>query len=1311
MNVTLPEYQSVIYQLRFLETINEKDFYDWRTQKGVEFYQDTGQFPYFYDPTKSNRPEELTREITEEEWDKINFEAEFGLLSEEEKKKKIEEWMLSAEEKERFAALIPTASLQYIPEEPTTKPIGEEIERGYQYGTGFGQATWEWQKRHVPEEFREFDIEKPGLLPTAKKGVIPTIGEAILGKEELLPEERAWHLVGVDPDGKEIWMKETPYHIFMGKMPEGDQSEKLLGNLTSDRDKLDEGLNLTKQNITDINTNIDILEASDQNVWLIDTDGDGKKEQFTRDEAVTYLKEQLRDQEAIKRDITTDLGEVNRQINVMTNVGNIGWGVRETKDGGWETFQEDIEKQYEEIYGKGKGKTDIVKMLSPLTAVGEVTRVAGKVLETDMPSYAWHSIIYGDFGMTQLGGEAWSLVTGDPKHKRAAMRDVKWEGVAHEYGKLRTRRLGGTVQMYEMKKYLTSPAAQTVYIVVGTWGIGKAVKPLFAGIKGTKLGTKLTMFATKKLGQPLKGMVIGAVKASKISFKVGAKTYFPVTRGIMYGGLAGFEIYQMGKMWKEDPARAPGRITQHLFRTGLGLAAFYKGYTAGKPMKVPGRPITPTAKVIYQGTTTRPLSTQIRQSLGAVKTTITGKLWKYPRITGQLYRGVGRITDVGRGISTKVGYMAKKVAVGIKVEAKVKAIDLKYWKRRVWHKYPTVRVTTGRLKDIGLRIKTEFKLRPGLKRFKTIVGKKEGVWEEVYPKDFKRWQVLAGRKGKFRELAVQKLESKDVQIMLREIMTHKGAKPDIYQFDFKGKFDVTDAFGDITFVRRGMKVTAKGFTIVEKEIIFYKDIKGKVRMLVRPGRTFTYGAGIVEQPPVGRLVKKEFGKVFDITGVTQEIQTKGLLDVTQPHRPFLFKGVGITKMRTGEITYSVGKGYYRPDWVVGKKTYVTTTEFGQQLKRVTTPIGVVKYKGVDFAKEITEVREAIGGQFVFKARYTPPPGFERGYARIYGDIALIRKDTAPIQTMVATKLPEIGLIKSDIATASLVIGPGDVSRIAQSITVGVPTGVTGAMELPPGIAIIGGKARFVEQVARETFVPVGAVAGILGQKVRTEYKTREILEPITKQDIEKVTKKDIELVAKPVTGLKTKVGMEYDFRPITQTITGQKVEQILQQEQLKLTKPLTAPKLDLDLVSEAVVIPVVTPTVPPPPPPVPPPPIPREDYVEEFVEKIIPKKKIKKVKLKKPIKEAEPIVLAQPFRVMESQIKYGVATHPESTAELFELGRKRGWDIPTVELVEEEIGLRKPKKKIFDWEIGKNVKTTLVKTKKRKKIRFKKKVY
>jgi hypothetical protein len=155
-------------------------------------------------------------------------------------------------------------------------------------------------------------------------------------------------------------------------------------------------------------------------------------------------------------------------------------------------------------------------------------------------------------------------------------------------------------------------------------------------------------------------------------------------------------------------------------------------------------------------------------------------------------------------------------------------------------------------------------------------------------------------------------------------------------------------------------------------------------------------------------------------------------------------------------------------------------------------------------------------------------------------------------------------------------------------------------------------------------------------------------------------------------------------------------QQALKQAQALATAPLVIPGL-------MPVTPVTTTptkiTPPTPKPPIPKPPVipkkPGESGWEEAKEglKIKPRKIIgSQVDLLKPK------VLASPFLAMESQIKFGKATHPKTTSGLLHKGIKTGFKIPTVELVGEALGKKKAKKPKFDWRLGENVKPTIKKS-------------
>ena len=133
----------------------------------------------------------------------------------------------------------------------------------------------------------------------------------------------------------------------------------------------------------------------------------------------------------------------------------------------------------------------------------------------------------------------------------------------------------------------------------------------------------------------------------------------------------------------------------------------------------------------------------------------------------------------------------------------------------------------------------------------------------------------------------------------------------------------------------------------------------------------------------------------------------------------------------------------------------------------------------------------------------------------------------------------------------------------------------------------------------------------------------------------------------------------------------------------------SAQKQDLELAQvqelalETVTTPsIITPTVitptSPPPPVTPPPPLLLGG--DEAYGKRKGKKKKKRYKSwfgRPQGKVMLKTVLADPFKVSESQAKFGSATHPRPTKEIWTIGKKTWWRIPTVELMKEKKGKNK----------------------------------
>jgi hypothetical protein len=116
-----------------------------------------------------------------------------------------------------------------------------------------------------------------------------------------------------------------------------------------------------------------------------------------------------------------------------------------------------------------------------------------------------------------------------------------------------------------------------------------------------------------------------------------------------------------------------------------------------------------------------------------------------------------------------------------------------------------------------------------------------------------------------------------------------------------------------------------------------------------------------------------------------------------------------------------------------------------------------------------------------------------------------------------------------------------------------------------------------------------------------------------------------------------------------------------------------AKKLSLKTVLESAfqTISIKEPTPPEPVPPVPPPIFPTRGEKKKYIKtpRLKRKRRIKLGKPKKPIKKT---VFAGFWKVQESLIKYGKATHPRPTKKIWKMGERLGWRIPTVELIKEK---------------------------------------
>lgn len=71
--------------------------------------------------------------------------------------------------------------------------------------------------------------------------------------------------------------------------------------------------------------------------------------------------------------------------------------------------------------------------------------------------------------------------------------------------------------------------------------------------------------------------------------------------------------------------------------------------------------------------------------------------------------------------------------------------------------------------------------------------------------------------------------------------------------------------------------------------------------------------------------------------------------------------------------------------------------------------------------------------------------------------------------------------------------------------------------------------------------------------------------------------------------------------------------------------------------------------------------------------------------MKKTKEKGTLILMADPFSVQHSQVKFGKATHPKVTRKLWRMARRKGYKIPTVELIKEAKKKKKEKRIKWKW--------------------------
>jgi len=1346
IGITHQQLASKVYERDVLGITSGKQFQSWIQDKGVQHFEETGDYPFFFKPEEVSPPE--GSKISDKEYDRIQFLTSYDDDYDKEEAKedyalsiykslrKSESNPLKIDISDDYIQDAPKSFKQKIMSEvssrgmPVTEISDEEWDKIYttfqfekQSGnkishekmgehvlsqfskpisvtttiaadaesskmqklmeaTGSGSQVQEMSQaqflsspyaggtsapKYIPghSEYKMEQFKETGLIDTphglvsgkgltfeqlqtdigTSKGIFYEWSGGVSG--ESMREQKS-HYIMRDDEGKPIHLPETKPHIYYDYNPKADESENVVEDLKGTKSEFVEGVSTTKENISKIESHLEDLSVYPYKNVQYDIDRDEELENVSRKRVIGDLESSLSSQQMTLSKLQSGKGEVQQQLSAIGRATDIGYGVKKTDEGGWKI----IEPTTEEVYEHVKGSKDVT--------IGD-------------------QIIQGDFGIDSIFAGGATLITGDDKYWEATQKDIMERSLSAEYNVERTEKAGGSRAFAGSMNVLGSPAAQTVGITLGTFGagalVGSGAKAGKLALKGTRVGGKLTRFGAK-----------AASKLPKHTFKVAT-----------YGALGAMEAHHVSKTLSEEGYSAPGKLGTHALRFGLGWGAFGKGLKAGygKPISTSGK----ASKVIDS----KPSMTSRFKS--GVKSSVekTGDyMWaKHPKLTGNLKAISGRAKDVVR----QTGFNIKTGARQLKVGGK-QFVKRQYYK--LWSKSPSIQKLE---KGIRADIST-VRSSPKYQGLKSAFTKSDsGVKVELPDEELQTWHNLPNKSGKMRSLNTQFVGSDDTEILAQSLLKNKGLKPDVVSFRFKSSLQVTDDLASGAKITRNLGAEGKGFSLVKKEMVIWRDATGKPRMIIRPsGNVESFGVSSVKTPTAGRFTKSSSTKVFDFASRSSVRDIPGLQNIDDTNQYFEYLTATKSQSRaTGGVTKSIGYGSYRP---VDKAT-VTLESFKDTSSTMLSGKNFnLKTSQLNLNKSFGIVKEGRGGVVAVKGTYSPPKGFDKAGFQIKGKMITL-SDDAPVLAQYSTSPSKSynpdSLIQNVEASQSLVAPTGQraIERgIGESIVSGIGD-VAGQAAAQPFAVNIPKSAFSLSKTSTKTLSgsSIGGLLATSDYELKSEIKQREdkkleIRRRLQPQEVStfkttyKANKERFDSRVQPVfdtaLSMDMKVGQREDLRLGTETILDLKQSQ-MQKQKLRLRHKM---KLNLDSPVPSPNINIPIPTVPSPTPV--PPPVVIDDDPFERMQKRQPDMDISfGLKRKKYSPSVEQKVLANPFRVMQSQQKYGRATHPETTRNLVDFGRSHGWDIPTVELMEEKKKKKKKSKEKIGFDYDKNKKWSL----------------
>jgi len=1136
-----------------------------------------------------------------------------------------------------------------------------------------------------------------------------------LTKGTLLPAEQKQHYVGKIA-GKDVYVPQPSYNVLYDIVPKNTQFSEVVNNIGESESDILNNLRILKENE-------DMIRESPLRDWKMNIDDDPALETVSADKALEVLGEQ-------RKDFEVALKNVRMQKGMVTKLNKLGYGIRKVKGGGWEFYTASTEELFERI-----------------------PKDPGTAFKTES---VWTGGLFGlpilfQKGVSLITGEKEDWKTEELKVKTAVIE----KAYSIKRTKIKGGKDWFPALFETLASPTGQDIALFVGTLGFGKAIKGGVEIAKAGKWGQRI---TAWSATTKLGQPATGFARALGKAPTVISKIPKPVSRYAIKPLVVGGFIGYESAQVAKTYREGtPAEAfrqVGRIGISFAGFGLGYKTGFPGKPTVYKGEIPTFKKVPGIKADFVKFTGGlkekawyrfpKVTGQLAVAKGRVGDLYRTGVFQAKESYGafsELARAQGRV--VGGYVGDTFRYAKYRLGEGVysgrifyatqikPIPTEVKSFALTY--------RPSIAkdasVITGRIKDIGTRLKFDYRAlqTSGYSTKRALV---KTYYKTVYPFKLKvrgfTGKVLGAPERLKFKIAQWKgtgvYEADELSIPYQGYAKSKSLHP-LYgerRLWYAEKFvDEAVASKQVSRVFDD-KVSIIGKGVIKREL--WRGIPGKMKYVKTEFVPYKYRATsvpykgkdvtLVTKP--GEQISKVTGKIaFETRPGFKDPLSKLFRTQVKPFKTYVgARPSALEKPQTlfGQLSKQYGKE-------VELFTDLSKTKFFDVRSATKVGAGLQKSFGITRVEELSKVLSAVETKgFLQKAQVagiTKEPSF---YGK--GFVIKTSKDVFRISGKVGVGKGVFGVtqkpavvpgVQKAIAEKAISIKPSgefipktptpsfyEVSqKVAEAPAVAygaIPdTGVVTPSlfkRAPVAITVGGLQTRDIKQYQIPTLktTQLKEIKRRPVQIYRTELQTRRLISPVQFGELGE--------------GIKEVEREKIDFGVISPPIQETKVEIAVGKKLKKLTRLGLKSKLKLGLISTpSLIYEPVFPTPTPVEPIITQPPVTPTDISPPFVPPskkpslLLPTKK-EEISLvgKKPaseIKEFKPIVvLASPFKVQESQIKFGVATSPRTTKKLFKKGILTGFNIPTVELIEEKKGLRKAKKK-YDWRLGKNVKPTL----------------